>query len=125
MVEAGALRFEPADEAVEPAHDPAYWAAVAAVVPGAAAPSRSWRTSDRAVRSWLLVESKRCASSRMIETAIAGNSRTMRMNGSFEMRNATTRPLARTVALRGTSHRIAISATISFLPTVATVNGPA
>src|SRR5205807_5083047 len=122
MVEAGALRLEPADEAVEPAHDPAYWAAVA---PAAPAPSRSWRTSDRAVRSWLLVESRRCASSRMIDTAIVGNSRTMRMNGSLEMRSATTRPLARTVALRGTSHRIAISATISFLPSVATVSGPA
>src|ERR1700704_3424523 len=74
MVETGALRFEPADETVEPAHadtrrtagprpacrrdagDPVnsrltrqpYWAAVAP------APSRSRRTSDKAVRSWLL-----------------------------------------------------------------------
>src|SRR5580704_10059943 len=48
MVEAGTLGLEPADEAVEPAHAPAYWAAVAAVVP---ALPRSWRTSDSAVRS--------------------------------------------------------------------------
>ena len=36
-----------------------------------------------------------------------GNSRTMRMNGSFEMRRAISRSLARTVAVRGALHRIA------------------
>jgi hypothetical protein len=36
----------------------------------------------------------------------------------------TRRPFARIVAVRGTSHRIAISPTISFAPSVATVIGP-
>jgi hypothetical protein len=48
MVEAGTLGLEPADKAVEPAHASAYWAAVA---PAAPVSSRSWRTSDSAVRS--------------------------------------------------------------------------
>src|SRR6266446_1602240 len=61
----------------------------------------------------------------MIETAMLGNSRTMRMNGSFEMRKAMTRSLARTVALRGTSPKIAISPTKSLAPSVATITGPA
>ncbi len=54
-----------------------------------------------------------------------GNSRTMRMNGSLEMRRATRRSLARTVALRGTLHRIPISPTISLAPSVARITGPA
>ena len=61
----------------------------------------------------------------MIETAMFGNSRTMRMNGSFEMRSATRRSLARTVAVRGTLHRIPISPTISLAPSVARITGPA
>src|SRR5215472_12950106 len=61
----------------------------------------------------------------MIETAIFGNSRTMRMNGSLEMRKTMTRSLARTVALRGTSPNIPISPTVSLAPSVATTTGPA
>src|ERR1700726_2078890 len=60
----------------------------------------------------------------MIETAMFGNSRTIRMNGSFEMRNAMTRSLARTVATRGTLPNMPISPTISLAPSVATTTGP-
>ena len=77
-----------------------------------------------ALRSWLLVSSSRCASSRMIDTAIVGNSRTIRMNGSLAMRSATMRVFACTVAVRGTSPRIAISPTMSLAPSVAKTNGP-
>src|SRR5579862_1800247 len=84
-IEAGALRFEPPDEAVEPAHSA-----------GAAAPTRSLsrRTSKVAVLSCLFVLSSRCANSCMIDTAMLGNSRTMRMNRSLAMRSVTSRPLA-------------------------------
>src|SRR6516162_9847791 len=61
----------------------------------------------------------------MIATAILGNSRTMRMNGSFEMRSAITRSLARTVAARGELPNMPMSPTISLAPIVATVNCPA
>src|ERR1700720_456453 len=61
----------------------------------------------------------------MIETAMFGNSRTIRMKGSFEMRNAMTRSLARTVAARGTLPNMPISPTISLAPSVATTIGPA
>src|ERR1700722_797882 len=120
MIEAGALRLEPADEAVKPAHAPPDYAALAA--PPC---SRSLRTSLSAARSWLLVDSTRWASSCMIDTAMFGNSRTMRMNGSLAMRSATSRPLARIVAARGAPVRIAMSPTISLAPRVATVTGPA
>src|ERR1700693_689783 len=113
-IEAGARRLQAQNKAVEPAH-----------AAGAASLfSRRRCTSDKAVRSWLLVNSRRCASSRMIETAMFGNSRTMRMNGSLAMRSVTRRHSAFTVAVRGTSHRIAISPTISFAPRVAMVIGP-
>ena len=100
QVEAGALRLEPADEAVEPAHcrgsrGDADLLAQTLVLRHFAA-----------LRSWLLVASSRCASSCMIETAMFGNSRTMRMNGSLAMRSAIRRFLARTVAVRGTLHRM-------------------
>ena len=49
----------------------------------------------------------------------------MRMNGSLAMRSATSRVFARTVAVRGTSHKIAISPTMSLAPSVAIVTGPA
>src|SRR6201981_4010151 len=61
----------------------------------------------------------------MIDTALGGNSRTMRMNRSFEIRRTTRRSLAHTVALRGTSPNIAISPTVSLAPSVATITGPA
>src|SRR6266436_4598397 len=61
----------------------------------------------------------------MIETAMVGNSRTMRMNGSFEMRKAMRRSLARTVALRGTLPNMPISPTRTLAPSVATITGPA
>src|SRR5215471_17976589 len=61
----------------------------------------------------------------MIEIAIFGNSRTMRMNGSFEMRSAMSRSFARTVAARGALPRIPISPTKSLAPSVATTMGPA
>src|SRR5690606_36487273 len=101
-VEAGALRLEAPYGAVETAH----------VV------------RDSASRSRWFVLSSRFASSRMVAIAICGNSVTIRMNSSLAMRSATTRPLARTVAVRGTSHRIAISPTKAFLPSVATTAGP-
>src|SRR6266571_1603013 len=101
-IEAGALRLEAPDDAVEPAHS----AGVAVL-----APSLRRRTSNVAVLSCLFVLSRRWANSCMIETAMLGNSRTMRMNGSLAIRSATIRPFARTEALRGTSPRIAISPT--------------
>src|SRR6516164_1909292 len=87
--------------------------------------SRNRLTSACAALSCWFVASSRCASSRMIETAIFGNSRTMRMKGSLEIRKTMTRSLARTVALRGTSPNIPISPTVSLAPSVATTTGPA
>src|SRR5437588_12626329 len=94
-IEAGALRFEATNKAVKPAHS------------AGVAPARSLkrRTSNVAVLSCLFVLSSRCASSCMIDTAMLGNSRTMRMKGSLAIRSANTRPFARTEALRGTSPR--------------------
>ncbi len=60
----------------------------------------------------------------MISTAICGNSLTSWKKSSLEMRSVVTSLEARTVAVRGTSHRMAISPMMSFLPTEATVSGP-
>src|SRR5690348_17226374 len=66
----------------------------------------------------------RFAKSCIIETATVGNSRTMRINGSFGMRSAIRRSLARTAAARGALLRIPTSPTISLVPTVARITGP-
>jgi hypothetical protein len=60
----------------------------------------------------------------MISTAICGNSFTSRKKVSLSMRRACRSVLAVTVAVRGTSHRIAISPMIALRPTVATTTGP-
>src|SRR6202035_2957908 len=52
-----------------------------------------------------LLRPSRCANSRIIETAMIGNSRTLRINGSFGMRSAIRRSLARTVAARRVAAR--------------------
>ena len=60
----------------------------------------------------------------MISTAICGNSVTSRKNRSLEIIKVVRSLVACTVAVRGTSHRIAISPTKSFLPICATTIGP-
>src|SRR5665213_974482 len=44
----------------------------------------------------------------MIETAMLGNSRTIRMNGSLAMRRATSRPLARNATVRAKGRLVAL-----------------
>ena len=60
----------------------------------------------------------------MISTPICGNSFTRRKNVSLSMRSVSSGVFAVTVAVRGTSHRIAISPMIACRPMVATTIGP-
>ena len=55
---------------------------------------------------------------------MVGNSCTSRKNRSLEIFSVSSLVVAVTVAVRGTSQRMAISPTKSFLPMVATVIGP-
>ena len=60
----------------------------------------------------------------MTSTPTCGNWVTRLKKPSLDTRSATSGVVASTVAVRGTSHRIAISPTMSLRPTVATVVGP-
>ena len=60
----------------------------------------------------------------MISIDMLGNCEINWKKRSLEIIRVTTSPLARTVAVRGTSHRIAVSPRKSFFLKVATVTGP-
>src|SRR5262249_958354 len=71
-----------------------------------------------------LVASRRRASSRMISTAICGNSMIRRKKRSLAITIASSLDAALTVAVPGTSQRIAISPPMSLRFSFATVSGP-